>query len=113
MDHGFEIYFISGLAMTTWGFPPRTLSLAWASPKARDTERRPGRTLWGPYASPPDSMTFNAFSVDDFKVSVFVISLSVLWIDTPELPINCLIADTYILPPASITRSRSLGSHGL
>ena len=40
--------FISGSAITTFGFPPYLESLASASPKVLDTESRPGKTLRGP-----------------------------------------------------------------
>lgn len=39
---------ISGVAITTWRFPPRLGILASASPKVLDTESLPGRTLNGP-----------------------------------------------------------------
>jgi hypothetical protein len=39
---------ISGVAITTFGFPPNYSNFAIASPNVRETERRPGRTLTGP-----------------------------------------------------------------
>jgi len=39
---------MSGSAVTTFGFPPLYSSLASASPKVLQTERRPGNTLIGP-----------------------------------------------------------------
>lgn len=40
--------FISGVAITTFGFPPNLAIFASASPKVLDTESRPGSTLKGP-----------------------------------------------------------------
>jgi hypothetical protein len=39
---------ISGVAITTLGFPPNFNNLASASPKVLDTDNLPGRTLKGP-----------------------------------------------------------------
>lgn len=39
---------ISGMATTTWGFPPSEVSFASMSPKVRDTDNLPGKTLSGP-----------------------------------------------------------------
>ena len=50
---------ISGIAVTTLGFPPYYSSLAMASPKDLDTERRPGRTLTGPVLGYPRSVMFD------------------------------------------------------
>jgi hypothetical protein len=40
--------FISGVGITTFGFPPTFEILASASPKVLETESLPGRTLRGP-----------------------------------------------------------------
>ncbi len=39
---------ISGVAITTLGLPPNFYNLASISPKVRDTDNLPGRTLIGP-----------------------------------------------------------------
>lgn len=39
---------MSGVAITTFGLPPYLESFASMSPRARETERRPGSTLIGP-----------------------------------------------------------------
>lgn len=41
--------FISGIATTTFGFPPNFSRLASISPKVLETESLPGNTLKGPY----------------------------------------------------------------
>ena len=41
--------FISGIATTTFGFPPNFSLLASISPKVLETESLPGNTLKGPY----------------------------------------------------------------
>lgn len=41
--------FISGLAITTFGFPPNFSRFASISPKVLDTDNLPGNTLCGPY----------------------------------------------------------------
>ena len=38
-------YFISGFAVTTLGFPPYLISLAYGSPKVLVTDNLPGNTL--------------------------------------------------------------------
>jgi hypothetical protein len=39
---------MSGVATTTLGFPPNRSRFASMSPKVRDTDSRPGKTLKGP-----------------------------------------------------------------
>lgn len=39
---------ISGVAITTFGFPPNCSTFACASPNVRETESLPGKTLIGP-----------------------------------------------------------------
>jgi hypothetical protein len=41
--------FISGIATTTFGFPPNFSRFASISPKVLETESLPGNTLKGPY----------------------------------------------------------------
>ena len=43
---------ISGSAMTTLGLPPNRSNLASMSPNVLATERRPGKTLYGPTTAP-------------------------------------------------------------
>ena len=40
--------FISGVLITTFGFPPNFSYLASISPKVLETDSRPGKTLKGP-----------------------------------------------------------------
>lgn len=40
--------FISGTAITTFLFPPLFSIFASISPNVRDTDKRPGNTLYGP-----------------------------------------------------------------
>jgi len=42
---------ISGTAIIQFGFPPLAGSFATASPKDRETDRRPGKTRHGPCKS--------------------------------------------------------------